>query len=182
MMETWQSTAEVPAARRNTPTSASLAALVAMTVLAGCGSKPPGSSYRVYLTNEASGDLTIIAPVKMEALATVPLGKRARGLHPSADNKLLFVALSGSPLAPPGTDESTLPPPDKSADGIGVFDIAQNKMLRKVPGGSDPEQFAISLDGKTLFVSNEDAAGVSFVDPTNGQVAKTSPTGKEPEG
>src|SRR3954447_17928490 len=120
-------------------------------LLAGCGgTKPAEVAYRVYVTNEASGDLTIIDPVKMEALATVPLGKRARGLHPSADGKLLFVALSGSPLAPPGVDESTLPPPDKSADGIGVFDIAQSKMLRKVPGGSDPEQFAIARDGKLL--------------------------------
>src|SRR5436305_9185227 len=106
-------------------------ALLAVLAGAGCGpSTPPGSSYRVYVTNEASGDLTIIDPVKMEAIATVPLGKRARGIHPSADGKLLFVALSGSPLAPPGTDESLLPPPDKSADGIGVFDIGQNKMLR----------------------------------------------------
>ena len=55
-------------------------------------------------------------------------------------------------------------------------------MLRKVPGGSDPEQFAISKDGKLLYVSNEDAAGLSFVDPANGQVLKTVPTGREPEG
>ena len=54
----------------------------------------------------------------------------------------IFVALSGSPAAPPGVDESTLPPPDKSADGIAVFDPAQKKVLRKLPGGSDPEQFA----------------------------------------
>ena len=117
----------------------------------------------------------------MEALATVPLGKRARGIHPSADGNLIFVALSGSPFAPPGTDESTLPPPDKIADGIGVFDIAQQKMLRKVPGGSDPEQFAISKDGKLLYVSNEDAAGLSFVDPSNGQVLKTVPPAANPK-
>jgi YVTN family beta-propeller protein len=150
--------------------AASLAAL-----LSGCGKAPAGSGYRVYVTNEASGDLTVIDPVKMEALSTAPLGKRARGIHPSADGKLIFVALSGSPFAPPGVDESTLPPADKSADGIGVFDVAQNKMLRKIPGGSDPEQFAIAQDGKLLFVSNEDAAGLSFVDPSNGQVLKTLP-------
>ena len=109
--------------------------IVLGAVLAGCSQKPPEASYRVYVSNEASGDLTVIDPVKMEALATVPLGKRARGLHPSGDGKLIYVALSGSPFAPPGVDESTLPPPDKSADGIGIFDIAQNKMLRKVPGG-----------------------------------------------
>src|SRR3954452_1448179 len=156
--------------------------LLTAMYLTGCGaSNPAGPSYKVYVTNEASGDLTIIDPDKKEGI-TVPLGKRARGLHPSADGKLLYVALSGSPLAPPGIDESTLPPPDKSADGIGVFDIAQNKMLRKVPGGSDPEQFAISKDGKTLYVSNEDAGGLSFVDPANGNVLKTVKTGDEPEG
>src|SRR5260370_10804432 len=135
--------------------------------LAGCGGAPKGS-YRVYVTNEASGDRTVIDGVKMEATGTFPMGKRARGIHPSADGKTIFVALSGSPMAPPGVDESTLPPPDKSADGIGVFDVAQGKMLRKVPGGSDPEQFSISSDGKTLYVSNEDAAGLSFVDPAAG--------------
>src|SRR5947208_11211094 len=114
--------------------------LLTLISRAGCGpSKTAGPSYKVYVTNEASGDLTIIDPEKKEAITTVPLGKRARGLHPSPDGKLLYVALSGSPLAPPGVDESTLPPPDKSADGIGIFDLATDKMLRKVPGGSDPE-------------------------------------------
>src|SRR5437016_13324144 len=80
--------------------------LLAILSFSACGPSKP--SYRVYVTNEASGDLTIIDPVKIEALATVPLGKRARGIHPSSDGKLLYVALSGSPLAPPGTDESTL--------------------------------------------------------------------------
>src|ERR1035438_8219898 len=100
---------------------------------------PGGPAYRVYISNEGSGDLTVIDPEKMAAMATVTIGKRARGIHASADGKQVFVALSGSPFAPPGVDESTLPPPDKSADGIGIFDVAQNKLLRKVPGGSDPE-------------------------------------------
>src|SRR4051812_7224199 len=154
--------------------------------LAGCSSNPPaapaGASYRVYVSNETSGDVSIIDPVKMETLVNVPIGKRARGIHPSPDGKLLYIALSGSPLAPPGIDESTLPPPDKSADGVGVFDVTQQKLLRKVPGGSDPEQFAVSKDGKLLYVSNEDAAGLSFIDPVNGQVVKTVKTGDEPEG
>ena len=158
---------------------ATLALSAALVFLAACA--PGGPSYRVYISNEASGDITVIDPGKMEALSTIAIGKRARGLHASADGKFIYIALSGSPFAPPGVDESTLPPPDKSADGIGVFDIAANKMLRKVPGGSDPEQFAVGRDG-LLYVSNEDAAGLSFVDPVKGTVLSTVSTGEEPEG
>jgi YVTN family beta-propeller protein len=72
----------------------------------------PESAYRVYVTNEASGDLSVIDAGKHEVIATVKLGKRPRGIHASADGKTIYVALSGSPFAPPGVDESKLPPPD----------------------------------------------------------------------
>src|ERR1700693_4614001 len=146
---------------------------IAAVLLSSCSrmvEKEKPSGYRIYITNEISGDLSVIDSTTMEVVSTIPLGKRPRGIHPSPDGRTIFVALSGSPMAPPGVDESTLPPPDKSADGVGGFDVAQGKMLRKVPGGSDPEQFSVSKDGKTLYVSNEDAAGLSFVDPANGQV------------
>jgi YVTN family beta-propeller protein len=70
----------------------------------------PESAYRVYVTNETSGDLSIIDPARHEVIATVKLGKRPRGIHASPDRKTIYVALSGSPMAPPGVDESTLPP------------------------------------------------------------------------
>ena len=92
------------------------------------------SAVRIYVTNEASGDMTIIDSVSYRVIATVPLGKRPRGIHASPDRKTIYVALSGSPIAGPGVDESTLPPPDRSADGIGVFDVAQNKVVRVIKG------------------------------------------------
>ncbi|MBS1812148.1 MAG: beta-propeller fold lactonase family protein [Acidobacteria bacterium] len=140
------------------------------------------SGYRVFVTNETSGDLSILDGTTFDVIATIPLGKRPRGIHASPDQKTIYVALSGSPLAPPGVDESTLPPPDKSADGIGVFDVATNKIIRVLPGGSDPENFDISRDGSTIFVSNEDVAGISFVDVATGKVGKTVKVGGEPEG
>jgi YVTN family beta-propeller protein len=135
--------------------------------LAGCNSaKPPASpapetaaessAPRVYVTNEVPGDLSVIDSGTRKVIATVPLGKRPRGIHASPDQKTLYVALSGSPIAGPDVDESTLPPPDKSADGIGVFNVVQNKVVRVLPGGSDPENFDVSKDGKQLFISNED--------------------------
>src|SRR5262249_24858785 len=70
-------------------------------------------SFHVYVTNERSGDLSVIDGRTLQVMATVPLGKRPRGIHASPDGKTIYVALSGSPIAPPGVDESTLPPPDK---------------------------------------------------------------------
>src|SRR6202041_2531419 len=137
---------------------------------------------RIYVTNEVSGDLSIIDSGNYNVLATIPLGKRPRGIHPSPDHKTIYVALSGSPLAGPGVDEGTLPPPDKSADGIGVFDVAQNKVVRMIKGGSDPENFDISKDGTQLFISNEDDAAVSVVDIASGTVVKSAKVGEQPEG
>ena len=154
-------------------------AAVLLVFLASCAKQ---EGYRIYVTNERSGDLSIIDSTTHEVFSTVPLGKRPRGIHASPDGKLIYVALSGSPIAGPGVDESTLPPADKSADGIGVFDVAQGKLVKMLKSGSDPEEFAISQDGKFLYVSNEDTAGVSILDLATEQIVATLPTGEEPEG
>jgi len=140
------------------------------------------SAFRIYVTNEVSGDMTIVDSATYNVIATIPLGKRPRGIHASPDRKTIYVALSGSPIAGPDVDESTLPPPDKSADGIGVFDVAQNKVVRVIKGGSDPENFDISKDGTQLFISNEDDAAVSVVDVASGAVVKSAKVGEQPEG
>jgi YVTN family beta-propeller protein len=178
------------------------AAWIAAVILAGaCGGSeparepesaspaPPAAAPRaplpavaVYVTNETSGDLTIIDAATATALQTIPLGKRPRGLSASPDRRLLYVALSGSPVAGPGVDESKLPPPDRSADGIGVVDVEQRKLVRVLESGTDPEQVAVSLDGKHLYVANEDAALLSVVDATSGKVLHTFKVGEEPEG
>lgn len=143
----------------------------------------PKGEYRLYVSNETSGDMTVIDSSNFEVVENVHLGKRPRGIHASPDGKLIYIALSGSPIGGPNVDESKLPPPDKSADGIGVFDIAQNKLVKVIQGGSDPENFAVSADGKWIYVSNEDDEGVSFIDLTLGKlVPPTIKTGDEPEG
>ena len=140
------------------------------------------NSPRVFVTNEVSGDMTVIDSGTRGIIATVPLGKRPRGIHASPDGTTIFVALSGTPIAGPDVDESTLPPPDKSADGIGVIDVAQNRVLRIIPGGSDPENFDLSKDGKQIYISNEDISAVSIIDIASAKVLKTIKMGGQPEG
>jgi YVTN family beta-propeller protein len=174
------------------PISLTLAAS-ACAILVGCSPSKPSTQGapapvadsggpRIYVTNEVSGDLSVIDSGTGNVLATVPLGKRPRGIHPSPDGKTLYVALSGSPIAGPDVDESTLPPPDKSADGIGVFDVAQNKLVKVIPGGSDPENFDVSKDGQFLYISNEDTSSASVVDVTQGKVQNNFKMGEQPEG
>jgi PQQ-dependent catabolism-associated beta-propeller protein len=154
-----------------------LALVIASTMLAG----PTVGSVRVYVSNERSGDVTVIDAASRKPIATLPVGKRPRGIRVSPDGTKLFVALSGSPITPPGQEESDVPA-DKKADGIGVVDLASHKLERILPGGSDPEQFDFSRDGKKLYVANEDANAVSVVDTAAGKVLKTLKVGTEPEG
>jgi YVTN family beta-propeller protein len=143
---------------------------------------PRPGSYRIYVTNERSGDLSVIEGDTHEVIATVPLGKRPRGIQVSPDGTQLFVALSGSPIAGPGVDESKLPPADPSADGIGVVDIASLKLLRVLRGVSDPEQMVVSKDGKLLYIASEDTGTAVVMEVETGHTIATLPVGGEPEG
>src|SRR5690242_159030 len=86
------------------------AAIVLTT--AGCGSpepQPPASAAAtpaapvempevgIYVTNETSGDLTVIDASTLKPVTTIALGKRPRGIAASPDGSRLYVALSGSP-------------------------------------------------------------------------------------
>ncbi len=157
-------------------------ALASMACGKGDTVRQPGPSIRVYVTNEASGDLSVIDAANNVVFATVPLGKRPRGVHLSPDRKHIYVALSGSPIAPPGVDEDTLPPPDKTADGIGIVDVERNVFLKLLPVGSDPEEFAVSPDGGKFYVANEDVGVASVVDISSSRIITSLPVGDEPEG
>src|SRR5882757_4861385 len=129
----------------------------------------PPPAVRIYVTNETSGDLTIINGDTQAVMATAPLGKRPRGIQPSPDGKTLYVALSGSPPAGPGVDPKTLPPADRTADGIGEVDADTYKLKRIIHAGADPEQLAVSADGTRLYVANEDTETLSVVDVASGR-------------
>lgn len=145
---------------------------------------PPAlqGAYGVYVTNEMSGDLTVIDPATNAAIATIPLGKRPRGIRSSPDRRHLYIALSGSPIAPPGVDESTLPPPDRAADGIGIVDAKALTLLRILRGPSDPEQTSVSRDGARLYIANEDAGKATVVEIDSGRTLAELEVGGEPEG
>lgn len=156
-----------------------------------------GASYRVYVTNERSGDLTVIDGGDFKAIATIAVGKRPRGIHVSPDGKTVYVAVSGTPIeAPPqldahgnpifekkkGDDDDDDSGADKSADGIAVVDAAAGKVTGKLQAGSDPEEFALSRDGRSIYISNEDVKTASVIDVKTAKVDHIIPVSQEPEG
>ncbi|HEY4272266.1 MAG TPA: beta-propeller fold lactonase family protein [Candidatus Udaeobacter sp.] len=138
-------------------------------------------SYLVFVSNERSGDVTVIDGNSDAVVVTFPVGKRPRGIHATPDGRHLFVTLSGSPRMAPGLDENR-PPADKRADGLGVIDPAARKLIDRWHVGSDPEQFAISKDGKFAFIANEDDASASIIDLDSGQARGKIKVSEEPEG
>src|SRR5437763_11632595 len=154
--------------------------LFALSTCSRTPSAPAGP--RLYVTNEMGGDVAVVDPASRAVVSRIPVGKRPRGIRPSPDGSTIYVALSGSPIGGPGMDESKLPPPDKRFDGIGVIDVRQGRLVRTLPGGSDPEQFAVTKDGKRLLISNEDAGTVTVIDTAAGTVVTTIKVGEEPEG
>ena len=164
-----------------------LAAALALAVTSAACTQAPAdedlpATERVYVTNEMSGDLTVIDPQARRVIGRVALGKRPRGIVASPDGRLLYIALSGSPVAGPGVDQSTLPPADKAADGIAVFDIASGRVLRVFRGISDPETVAVSPDGNRLYVASEDTGQLVVIDARSGGRTAALPVGGEPEG
>jgi YVTN family beta-propeller protein len=159
------------------------ARLATFALLALCGvASAANLDYHVYVTNEGSGDVTVIDGRSNGVVKTLPLGKRPRGIAASADGKRLFVALSGSPLAGPGIDEESLPPADKTADGIGVLEIESGRVERVLRGVSDPEQLVVDRAGTRLFVASEDTGKAIIIDLGSGRVAAAVDVGGEPEG
>jgi YVTN family beta-propeller protein len=143
---------------------------------------PAPPAPRIYVSDETGGNIVVIDASSGQIVQRVPVGKRPRGIRVSRDGSHLLVALSGSPIAGPGVDEDSLPPPDRSADGIGLVSLQGMTVTKVLHSGQDPETFDTSLDGRTVFVSNEDAAKMTAIDIESGKVLAEVPVGGEPEG
>src|SRR5690349_11301069 len=119
------------------------------------------SQYFICVSNEKSGDVTIIDGTTRKPLATIPVGPRPRGIHASPDGRYVYAALTGTPPEGPPSErkpaaagataaahreEADRDKPaasNQKADGIAVIDFAARKYVKTLPAGRDPEQFAV---------------------------------------
>src|SRR5688500_3006792 len=124
------------------------------------------SGGRAYVSNEDGHSVSVLDVRNGTNIATIEVGKRPRGLKLSRDGSRLFVAVSGLPKCPPTVpdEECAKRERDLKADGIAVVDTSLRKLIKVLAAGSDPEQFAISNDGKRLYVANADVYLLSVDD------------------
>ncbi|MBM0106122.1 beta-propeller fold lactonase family protein [Steroidobacter sp. S1-65] len=141
-------------------------------------------SGRAYVSNEDGQSVSVLDLASNTSIATVEVGKRPRGLKLSPDGSRLFVAVSGLPKCPPSVPDEVCAKRERDlkADGIAIVDTVEHKLIKVLAAGSDPEQFAMSADGKRLYVANEDVGLMSVVDVDVGKVLAKVKVGLEPEG
>lgn len=157
------------------------AALAALMLAVGCTqSHDPGE--RLYISNERGDSLVAIDPKAGTVVERLRLGQRPRGLLLSPDGTHLYVAVSGTPVPDPNPDQVASPPSDPAADGIVVLDLKSLKVERVLQVGRDPSTFALSPDGRTLYVANEDDGAVSAVAVDGSGKRLSVKVGKEPLG
>lgn len=161
------------------------APLLALAALAALLAIPPGAfAARAYVSNEDGHSVSVIDTGSDRVIATIPIGKRPRGLKLSHDGSRLYVAVSGVPKCPPTEPDAECAKlkRDLSADGIAVVNTRTLKVLHGLKAGSDPEQFALGRGGRRLYVSNEDTASLTVVDIPTAKVITRIPVGHAPEG
>ena len=142
------------------------------------------------------GDVTLIDGATQQVVATIPVGKRPRGIHASPDGRTLYVALERAADRRPaaagcqwairfstrGTTMMTTRIPTTPPTASAWWIWRSRKFVKKISAGTDPEQFAVSADGKHLFISNEDVGTMSITNVETGKVEHIVPVAKEPEG
>lgn len=163
--------------------------LAALGQLPGAGAAAPAERARsgeewVYVTNEDDGTLSVLSARSLAVVKTIEVGRRPRGVRLAPDGRTVYVAVSGTPKCPPSVPDEVCAQrkSDPSKDGIAAIDPRAGRLLKTYPGGSDPEQFDITPDGRRLVVANEDAGLASLVDLGSAKVLRSVEVGKEPEG
>ena len=63
-----------------------------------------------------------------------------------------------------------------------MVDTRSRKLTLKLNAGSDPEEFALSKDGRQIYISNEDTKTASVINIASGKLEHIIPVGQEPEG
>jgi len=116
-----------------------------------------------WVSNEKDNTITIIDIETLEAIETIEVGQRPRGILFSKDFSKLYICASDD-------------------DTVQVMDAETRKILHNLPSGADPELFDLHPNDRYLYIANEDDALTTVVDTEERKVVAQINVGIEPEG
>ncbi len=116
----------------------------------------------IFISNERSSTITVLDK-DHRVTKTFETCARPRGMHFSHDRTEFFVGCA---------DDSI----------IAVYDVATQKLLRRIRQVEEPETFDLHPNGRHLYISNEEDATATVVDVQTGEFVTEYETGEEPEG
>jgi YVTN family beta-propeller protein len=117
---------------------------------------------RLYVGFTSHGFVGVIDTLTNQVIATIGGLPGTHGIAVAADDGRGFATASGD-------------------NTVGVFDLSNNRILQKVPGGVDPD--AIIYDEKLhlVYAGDHDGKTGTLIDPVSLKVVATLPLGGEPE-
>ncbi|MFF1745259.1 YncE family protein, partial [Streptomyces mirabilis] len=118
----------------------------------------PGSSGRVYVTNQQDNTLSVIDAHTYKVLATVRIGTAPEGVAVTPDGRNVYIANNGSAQ-------------------VSVLDTRNNKITTTVSVEKSPTGVSITPDGRSLYVANGGSNTVSVIDTGTNRVTARIPVG-----
>lgn len=119
-------------------------------------------SGHIFVSNEKDNNVAVIDVNSLKVINTISIGERPRGIGVSPDGNELYVAVS-------------------EENKIKVVDTNSLQILREFDAGPGPEAFAVHPGGN-IYLSNEDNATASVINPKTGKLIAQIRVGLEPEG
>jgi PQQ-dependent catabolism-associated beta-propeller protein len=126
---------------------------------AGAAAKNSGL---IFVSNEKGNTITVLDR-NDRVINTIETCARPRGMHFNIDRTAFFVGCADDSL-------------------IVVYDVASQKLIRRIRGVEEPETFDLHPNGRHLYISNEEDAAVTVFDIESGESIGEYETGEEPEG
>jgi YVTN family beta-propeller protein len=153
---------------------------------------PPNYREFAYVTNGASGTVTVLDVVNMRVDREIPVGQNPVAVAASQVRNEIYVVNSGSPsgsgsvsvinaenntvaatiavrrqpvsidLDPDGTLAYVA---NSGSNSVSVVDLTRRREVAQIGAGEQPASARISPDGKTLVVANRGGNSVSILDP-----------------
>ena len=120
------------------------------------------SGNRLYAGYASQGMVGVVDTASGQAVASVTGLTRVHGVAIVPDHGLGFASSSGDNV-------------------VGVFELATNKLVQKIPAGDGPDAIIYDEKAKLVYVSDHDGKTGTLIDPATLKVVATIALGGEPE-